>query len=514
MPERNVLRLAAGSAAAGLALAATAAGLAGPWDGGQRTAERLRASAPAATGGAHHGSGPTRGPAGALPGAAPAPAPSAPAVLAPLAAPRAAGTAASAPAGVLDPLLRAPGLGSAPTATVVDVATGRRLYDRGGATPMVPASTVKIATAAAALSALGPEHRLTTTVVATPDGRAVTLVGGGDPTLDARRLRDLAAGTAKALRARKAPATGPALTYDTSLYAGPVRHPIGANDNLAPVTALMTDAARLDGSTSGPAPRAQDPAGRAARLFADLLAEQGVRVQGPPAPARAPRGAAPVATTRSAPLAALVERTLTASDNDLAEALARATARATGHPASFDGAARAVRARLRHLGVPPDGAVLADGSGLDRRNRLSARLLTALLTRAAAPAGAELRPVLTGLPVGGFNGTLEGRYAAGSPGAGLVRAKTGTLTGVNALAGTAVTADGRLVAFAFLAAGTPSPYEAQPALDALATALTTSALTPAPTGPAAATGTPVPGTPVPGTPAPAVPRPAAPAPVP
>ncbi|MFF8383779.1 D-alanyl-D-alanine carboxypeptidase/D-alanyl-D-alanine-endopeptidase [Streptomyces kanasensis] len=490
MPERNVLRLAAGSAAAGLALAATAAGLAGPWDGGQRTAERLRASAPTATGGAHHGAAPGsgrgpgsgHGPAATRPGTVPAPAPSAPAVLVPLAAPRGAGTAPPALAGILDPLLRAPGLGTAPTATVVDVATGRRLYDRGGAVPMVPASTVKIATAAAALSALGPDHRLTTTVVATPDSRAVTLVGGGDPTLDARRLRDLAVGTAKALRARKAPAA-PALTYDTSLYQGPVRHPIGVNDNLAPVTALMTDAARLDGSTSGPAPRAQDPAGRTARLFADLLAEEGVRVQGPPAPARAPRTAKPVATTRSAPLPALVERTLTASDNDLAEALARATARATRHPASFDGAARAVRAQLHRLDVPTEGTALADGSGLDRRNRLSARLLTTLLTRAADPARPALRPVLTGLPVSGFTGTLEGRYAAGSPGAGLVRAKTGTLTGVNALAGTAVTGDGRLVAFAFLAARTPSPYEAQPALDALATALTAATPAPAPGAP-------------------------------
>ncbi|KOG14249.1 D-alanyl-D-alanine carboxypeptidase, partial [Streptomyces viridochromogenes] len=97
--------------------------------------------------------------------------------------------------------------------------------------------------------------------------------------------------------------------------------------------------------------------------------------------------------------------------------------------------------------------------------------LTGLPPPAAAPARPALRPLLTGLPVGGFTGTLAGRYDTGSPGAGLVRAKTGTLTGVNTLAGTVVTPDGRLLAFAFLAGRTPSPYEAQPALDRLSTAL-------------------------------------------
>jgi D-alanyl-D-alanine carboxypeptidase/D-alanyl-D-alanine-endopeptidase (penicillin-binding protein 4) len=131
-----------------------------------------------------------------------------------------------------------------------------------------------------------------------------------------------------------------------------------------------------------------------------------------------------------------------------------------------------VRAELGKLGVPLAGARFADGSGLDRRDRLSAASLTALLVRAADPGRPELRPVLTGLPVGGFSGTLRERYAGGSPGAGVIRAKTGTLTGVNTLAGTAVTANGRLLAFAFLAGETPSPYTAQPALDRLAAALT------------------------------------------
>ncbi|MEU2119730.1 D-alanyl-D-alanine carboxypeptidase/D-alanyl-D-alanine-endopeptidase [Streptomyces sp. NPDC016459] len=462
MPEPRTWQLTAGSAALGLALAAVAVTAAGPWDSGQRTAERARAAAPA-TGGAHH----APPPAPAAP-RRPAPAPSAPGVLTALHAPAPAGRPAQDLAAVLVPLLADPGLGPLRTASVVDTATGRQLYGEGAGTPMTPASTVKIATAAAALSALGPDHRIPTTVTATPDGTTVTLTGGGDPTLDPARLKALATDTARALTARGH--TSVRLTYDTTLYPGPTLHPIGPNENLAPVVALMTRAGRLTDGDSGPAPRTADPAGDTARAFADLLTRAGITTTADPAPGRTPR-TAPLARTYSAPLADLVERTLTHSDNDLAEALARQTALARKHPASFDGAARAVHDELSRLGLPVAGARFADGSGLDRRDRVSAALLTGLLTRAADPARPALRPVLTGLPVGAFTGTLADRFDTATAGAGHVRAKTGTLTGVNTLAGTVVTTDGRLLAFAFLAGRTLSPYEAQPALDRLSAAL-------------------------------------------
>ncbi|MFF5392038.1 D-alanyl-D-alanine carboxypeptidase/D-alanyl-D-alanine-endopeptidase [Streptomyces sp. NPDC013012] len=478
MPEPRTWQLTAGSAALGLALAVAAVTAAGPWDSGQRTAERARAAAPAA-GGTRH----APPPAPAAPHR-PAPAPSAPGVLTALrpAGPStdpstgpSAGTVAGDPgrrpadlAAVLVPLLADPGLGPLRTASVVDTATGKQLYGEGATTPMTPASTVKIATAAAALSALGPDHRIATTTAAAPDGKTVTLTGGGDPTLDDNRLGALAADTARALKARGH--TSVRLAYDTSLYTGPGVHPIGPNENIAPVTALMTRAGRLDSGHSGPAPRSADPARDTATAFAALLARAGVTVTGAPAPGRAP-GTAPLARTHSAPLADLVERTLTHSDNDLAEALARQTALARKLPASFDGAGKAVRAELAALGLPVAGTRFADGSGLDRNDRVSAALLTGLLTRAADPARPALRPLLTGLPVGGFTGTLADRFDTAPAGAGLVRAKTGTLTGVNTLAGTVATPDGRLLAFAFLAGRTPSPHRAQPALDRLSAAL-------------------------------------------
>ncbi|MFJ9612309.1 D-alanyl-D-alanine carboxypeptidase/D-alanyl-D-alanine endopeptidase [Streptomyces noursei] len=471
---RQTWQLTAVSAATGLAVAVVAVAAAGPWDSGQRTAERAAAVPAPATGGEHHDDG-----------RAPRPAPSAPAVLTALGGPArgAVGRGGAAPAptdaglaDALSPLLSDPALGPLRTASVVDVAAGRQVFGEKQDETATPASTVKLATAVAALSRLGADHRIDTGVVLAGKDRIV-LVGGGDPTLTARAvgpgpderpasLRDLADATAHALQQRKLTTVG--LGYDASAYTGPAEHPIGPNENIAPVAALMTDEARLDDSDHGTAPRSTDPAGDAARTFAGLLKERGITVTGDPAEARAPKNPDRIAVVRSLPLSALVERMLTYSDNDIAEALARQTALAAHQPASFDGAAKAVRDALAAQHLPLADAVFEDGSGLDRDDKVSANLLSRLLLAAAAPDKPELRPVLTGLPVAAFTGTLRGRYVGDTAGAGTVRAKTGTLTGVNSLAGTVVDADGRLLAFAFMTTGTTDPQAAQKALDRMA----------------------------------------------
>ncbi|MEU6817410.1 D-alanyl-D-alanine carboxypeptidase/D-alanyl-D-alanine-endopeptidase [Streptomyces sp. NPDC046860] len=461
----------ASAATAGLALAVGAVAVAGPFDGaGQRTAERDRAAALTLARGADHDGG--RGTSGVRA------VPSAPPVLRELggaAEPVKSGKIPpSGIAGVLDPLLADPALGSGQAAAVVDVATGARVYGARSGQAFTPASTTKIATAVAALSALGPDHRLSTRTAFEPDTGELVLVGGGDPTLTAHKasggwasLRTLAAGTAAALHERGVEKVK--LSYDTTLYSGPALHPIGVNDNLAVVSALTADEGRADDSDSGPAARVADPAAEAARSFAGFLKDAGITTT-PPGPSKATGRATTLAAVSSPPLSDVVERMLTNSDNDIAEGLARQTALASGQPGSFAGGAKAIGNRLTKLGLPMRGASFHDGSGLNREDRLTADLLTSLLATAADPARPGLRPVLTGLPVGGFTGTLAERYADGGA-AGIIRAKTGTLTGVNSLAGTVVTKDGRLLAFAFLASGTTDPQSAQSALDHTATTL-------------------------------------------
>ncbi|MFJ9248952.1 D-alanyl-D-alanine carboxypeptidase/D-alanyl-D-alanine-endopeptidase [Streptomyces sp. NPDC101776] len=461
------------AATAGMALAAGVVTAAGPWDSsGQRTAERDHAVAQERSGGVDHGRNSDTS------AKAPRPAPSAASVLVALGG--SASTVKSAPTGtaladVLNPLLDNAALGTRHTAAVVDVSTGKRLYGVGADDALTPASTTKIATAVAALSSMGADHRFTTRAALEPDTKELVLVGGGDPTLTAHKdadgwasLRVLADDTAAALKKRGTRAV--TLSYDKTLYSGSELHPIGVNDNLAPVSALSADEGRTDDSASGPVLRETDPAADAAKKFAGFLEEHGIRTTSP-GPSKATARADTLATVSSPPLSDLVERMLTNSDNDIAEALARQTAVATGRRADFDGGATAIATQLEKLRLPVKGAAFNDGSGLDRADRLTADLLTALLVKAGDPAHPELRPVLTGLPIAGFTGTLTTRYTDATGAAGVVRAKTGTLTGVNTLAGTVVDKDGQLLAFAFLTSNTTNALEAQAALDHTATAL-------------------------------------------
>ncbi|MEU1140235.1 D-alanyl-D-alanine carboxypeptidase/D-alanyl-D-alanine-endopeptidase [Streptomyces sp. NPDC005885] len=471
-PDRT-WRFPAVATTAGMALAAVVVTAAGPWDSsGQRTAERDHAVAQERSGGVDHGRNSDTS------AKAPRPAPSAASVLVGLGG--SASTVKSAPTGtaladVLSPLLGNSALGTRHTAAVVDVSTGKRLYGVGADDALTPASTTKIATAVAALSAMGADHRFTTRAALEPDTKEVVLVGGGDPTLTAHQdaedwasLRTLADRTAATLKKRGVREV--TLSYDTTLYAGAELHPIGVNENLAPVSALMADEGRTDDSSSGPVLRVTDPAADAAKKFASFLQEHGIKSTSP-GPSKATGRADTLATVSSPPLSDLVERMLTNSDNDIAEALARQTAVATGRRADFDGGAVAIAAQLKKLQLPVGGAAFNDGSGLNRDDRLTADLLTALLVKAGDPAHPELRPVLTGLPVAAFTGTLTTRYTDATGAAGVVRAKTGTLTGVNTLAGTVVDKDGQLLAFAFLASDTTNALEAQAALDRTATAL-------------------------------------------
>ncbi len=153
---------------------------------------------------------------------------------------------------------------------------------------------------------------------------------------------------------------------------------------------------------------------------------------------------------------------LATSDNDIAEALARLAARAAGEPASFSGVAARARTVLDGLGAGAADDVLVDGSGLSRSDRLSPGTLTTLLRDHQEGA---LAP---GLPVAAATGSLRNRFdtSASDAAAGLARLKTGTLTGVTALAGYVSRPDGRLLALAFVDGSTPGgTIAARAALD-------------------------------------------------
>jgi D-alanyl-D-alanine carboxypeptidase/D-alanyl-D-alanine-endopeptidase (penicillin-binding protein 4) len=246
----------------------------------------------------------------------------------------------------------------------------------------------------------------------------------------------------------------------TGAVHGPWDADIPGGGFVGPVTALMTDGGRVDPRQGAPAMRWDQPDLAAGEAFAALLgAGEVVRGTAPPPPAAtgpASGAAAPgteLGRVYSPPVIRLVEIMLVDSDNVVAESLARQVALARGEPASYQGAAAAMTAVLAELGLPVSDIVLSDGSGLSRGNRVTPALLAGLL--AAAVSRPELAGLFAGLPVAGWSGTLAERYRTPqpetTPGAGVVRAKTGSLRGISALAGVVVTADGRLLTFALLA---------------------------------------------------------------
>jgi D-alanyl-D-alanine carboxypeptidase/D-alanyl-D-alanine-endopeptidase (penicillin-binding protein 4) len=432
--------------------------------------------------------------------------------------PTSSGTPAPAPSPVLGPApsdapvpsadsvaaaLRGPladqRLGGHVAVQVTDVLSGQQLYAQNATDGAVPASTMKLATAVAVLAVRGPAYQLQTKAVAGPNPGEVVLVGGGDPTLavnatgsypDAARLDDLATQVKKALGG----AAPTKVIVDSSLFTGPNTGPNWESDVVdgfgytARITALMVDGGRTNPrQLDNPSPRSSTPDLAAGQAFAKLLglatsavATGRAPAAGSAAPsAAASSGGAPAPGTElgavsSPPLMRILEEMLRTSDNTVAEALARQVALARNQPASFAGAGTATLAVLGELGLPTGGVRTADGSGLSFDDRLSAQLLTGILALAARPDQQKLHALFTGLPVAGYSGTLANRYRSpnANPAGGALRAKTGTLPGVNSLAGYVIDAKGRLLAFAVLADRvTAGIIPAEVALDRVGTAL-------------------------------------------
>ena len=397
-------------------------------------------------------------------------------------------------------------LGSHVAVQVVDVATGQQLFAQNEADPTTPASAMKLATATAVLALRGPSYQLTTRVVAGTNPGEVVIIGGGDPTLainatgsypGAARLDDLADQVKRALGG-----TVPTkVIVDSTLYTGSNLGPswdpsdVDNGGQAARITALMTDGGRMNPTkVAPPSPRYPRPDIAAGQAFAKLLGVpasavvSGTAPAGPADPVAASPGdpsatgsasALPPGTqlgaVKSAPLLNIVEQMLANSDNTVAEMMARQVALARNQPASFAGGAAAVVDELNELGLPTGGVHIVDGSGLSPDDKLTTRLLTAILALVAKSDHPQLHGVFTGLPVAGYSGTLAGRFRSPSanPADGEVRAKTGTLTGVHALVGYAPDARGRLLAFAILVDKSTAPlFPAEDAVDRVAAALT------------------------------------------
>lgn len=329
----------------------------------------------------------------------------------------------------------------------LEVTRGDRvLYSVHPALPVLPASNMKLLTATAALEQMGTATRLSTGVAAptAPVGGTVGslyLVGGGDPDLytasydrgldPPRPLYTSLATLAQEVRAAGVRRVTGSVVGDATFLEG-VHTPPGwkalyeTEGDVGPLSALEVDDGFVQRPPYGPAP---DPAQDGAALFTRLLRAAGVAVGAAPTSGVTPAGAQPVARIASAPLGAVVGQILRVSDDTGAELVLELLGRhALGVGSSAAGLV-AERRQLRADGLPVGQVRAFDGSGLSRLDRVTCGFLD-LLLRHDGTTG----PVFAGLPVAGRTGTLADRMA-GTPAAGRVHAKTGTLVDVASLSG-------------------------------------------------------------------------------
>ena len=358
-------------------------------------------------------------------------------------------------------------------ATCVTVHSSSRVVDRiNGDQPMMPASTEKLLTATAVLDRLGADTKLSTsavTVASTANGVIegdLYVVGGGDPLLTTsgflstfeetdQRYNDYAK-LADAIKATgiteiRGNVLGDDSKFDTQRYVPtwPARYirkgeigPLGALTVNHGFTGLSrTPDVPTDNRQQG------EPAVLAAETLISLLTARGVTVSGGPSEAKAPDGATVVASLDSLSMSDTVGEMLRSSDNMTAEILLKDLAALDGVPGTTVGGAKAVQETLARLDLPTQGSVTVDGSGLDVGNRVTCDLLVGALDHQ----GPTSR--LAGdLPVAGRTGTLRKRLR-GTAAEGNVRAKTGTLNEVAALAGFAHAASGADLTFAVVVNG-------------------------------------------------------------
>jgi D-alanyl-D-alanine carboxypeptidase/D-alanyl-D-alanine-endopeptidase (penicillin-binding protein 4) len=336
--------------------------------------------------------------------------------------------------------------GSNSSAYVVAVDGDEPIYSLRADRPLMPASVNKLFTTATALNLFGPDERIETTALAKTalddDGVLhgnLYLKGGGDPTLTATRLGELA---------------------DALVAAGLTKvegNVLGDESLFDQLRGSYETGGRLDSDVEGELGALvtargyaahgwqKRPAAVAADALRAALQERDVDVRAKHAGlGTAPEGATELAHISSAPMSTLIRLTNTPSDNYYAETLLKLLGATFGDGGTTEAGAEVVQDGLGDLDLQP---TLYDGSGLARSDRTTSRMVVQLLlSMAGGENGADF---VGSLAVTGRSGTVQYRMRTG-PAAGRCQVKTGTLHDVSNLAGLCTTAGGEQVAFAIL----------------------------------------------------------------
>lgn len=300
-------------------------------------------------------------------------------------------------------LLKVPAL-SNPAMILIDETTGEIIYERSSLSQRKPASVMKLLAATAALEYLEPNSSFATKIFLGKKSKTLIIEGSLDPWMSyseavAKKnhrisISRIGFASMKALRAANHGSLRNVTVAYSSLYS----------DNIVNLKSFWSQRGFY------PKMKPVDPSAL------DSLK------------------AASVSTFNSPTVAEIIKFTLLWSDNLLAERLARLASKAAGNEFNDKGVATTFTQLLTHFNIDSSKLVIADASGLSKKNRITAQILGQLLIKTRKDE--KFAQLYNSLPVGGISGTLKNRFITTAPTAvGLVHAKTGTLNGTVTLAG-------------------------------------------------------------------------------
>ena len=291
-----------------------------------------------------------------------------------------------------------------PAMIIIDGNTGAVIYEINAYSQRKPASVMKMLTGAATVEYLDTTSVFNTSVSINPEIKTVIVRGSYDPWIS------LDHNTARKMNRASLPYIGfRTLTYVKEFNGGSLK-----NYKVIYSGLYSQDVANLK---SFWAKRSFKPVMKA---VSDDEAFISMGEQ--------------IVSENSPTVAALLDWTLLWSDNLISERLARLAAKAAGFSMDAKGVDKVFREILAKFEIDDSKLVVADASGLSRKNKITAHLMGELLYKLRKDEKFAL--IYSGLPVGGVSGTLRTRFLTTAPTAvGLVRAKTGTLNGTATLAG-------------------------------------------------------------------------------
>ena len=304
---------------------------------------------------------------------------------------------------VFDELLKVPTL-SNPAMIVIDGTTGQIIYEKNIFSQRKPASVMKVLAGAVTLEYLDPQSVFNTTINIAPEGKTVVIRGSLDPWIS------LDHNVARKMKRASLPYLGfNTLSAIKKANGGSLKNYKVIYSNL-----YSKDVANLKAFW---AKRGFKP------VFKQVTDEEAFMAQGDL-----------VASENSPTVREILDFMMLWSDNLLADRLAGLAARAAGYSPNIKGIETIFRTLLIQLEIDDSKLVVADASGLSKKNKITAKLMGELLYKIRKDEGYAL--LYESLPIGGVSGTLQDRFTTTAPSAvGLVRAKTGTLNGTATLAG-------------------------------------------------------------------------------